>query len=309
MTDVLIETRGLTKRFRRLVAVDALDLAVQRGDVFGFLGPNGAGKSTALRMMVGLIRPTAGCVRLFGRDVWRDRRGALRQVGAMIEAPAFYRYLSGYENLSLLANSGSHCSRREIDEALATVGLLDRAGERVKGYSQGMRQRLGIALAIVGKPEMVLLDEPTNGLDPEGMKEMRDLIGRLSREAGITVFLSSHLLHEVEQICTRIAVIDRGRVLRTGRVADLLARTDAVLLRTSRMTDACRAIAQLSWAHAEPQPDGDLRVDLNGGSAAELNRALVAQGIDVSALIPLTTSLEELYLQLMGEAHGPVAAL
>jgi ABC-2 type transport system ATP-binding protein len=169
--------------------VDSLDLDVRAGDVFGFLGPNGAGKSTTLRMMVGLIRPTSGSVTLFGHDIWRDRTRALRKVGVMIESPAFYKYLSGRDNLYMLANTGGHASAKEVTEALDTVGLLDRAGDKVKSYSQGMRQRLGIALAIIGKPELVLLDEPTNGLDPQGMKEVRDLIRTLSADHGITVFL------------------------------------------------------------------------------------------------------------------------
>lgn len=309
MSETLIQTAQLTKRFRRLTAVDRLDLEVRRGDVFGFLGPNGAGKSTALRMMVGLIKPTAGSVRLFGHEVWRDRCRALGKVGAMIETPAFYKYLSGYENLYILANSGARHSRREIEEALDIVGLLGRARDHVKTYSQGMRQRLAIALAILGTPELILLDEPTNGLDPQGMKEIRDLIRRLSHEHGITVMLSSHLLHEVEQICTRIAVINFGQVVLSGNVDELTAESGTVLVRCNRTEDACALANSLPWAAADLEPGGDIRVRLSGGSSAELNALLVRQGFEVSALIPNKTSLEELYLQLMGGDHGPADIL
>lgn len=304
MTDALVVTSGLTKTFRRLVAVDNLDLTVNRGDVFGFLGPNGAGKSTALRMMVGLIKPNAGSVRVFGHEVWADRRGALSKVGAMIEAPAFYKYLSGYDNLRLLANSGASYTRKELEASLDIVGLLGRAQDKVKTYSQGMRQRLAIALSIVGKPELILLDEPTNGLDPEGMKEIRDLIGQLSRDFGLTVFLSSHLLHEVEQICSRIAVINKGKVLLSGNVKELTSTSDSVLIKVSRTAEAVEALKQVAWAATTLQHDGSITVRLHGGSAVELNTLLVQQGFEVSALIPKQTSLEDLYMKLMEVNHG-----
>ena len=297
----IIAASNLTKRFRRVLAVDGLDLEVERGEVFGFLGPNGAGKSTTLRMMVGLVRPTRGSVRLFGHDVWRERCAALRNVGAMIEAPAFYKYLSGRDNLRVLYNTGGDCTRKQIDEVLDVVGLLERANDKVKSYSQGMRQRLGIALAILGKPDLVLMDEPTNGLDPQGMKEVRDLISRLSREMNLTVFVSSHLLHEVEQICTRIAVVDKGRVIKSGRVSDLLKQSESYDVDAHPVEAARQAIDGLAWASVEAILDGILNVRLTGGSAAELNRALVEQGVAVSALIPRQPSLEELYLRLMQE--------
>ncbi len=297
----IIAASNLTKRFRRVLAVDGLDLQVERGEVFGFLGPNGAGKSTTLRMMVGLIRPTRGTVRLFGHDAWREHCAALRNVGAMIEAPAFYKYLSGRDNLRVLYNTGGNCTRKQIDEALDIVGLLGRAEDKVKSYSQGMRQRLGIALAILGKPDLVLMDEPTNGLDPQGMKEVRDLISRLSSELGLTVFLSSHLLHEVEQICTRIAVVNKGRVIETGKVSDLLRQSETYDVHAHPADAAAQAIERLGWASIQATLDGMINVKLTGGSAAELNKALVEQGVAVSALIPRQPSLEELYLRLMQE--------
>lgn len=305
--DTLIACSKLSKRFRRVLAVDSLDLAIERGEVFGFLGPNGAGKSTTLRMMVGLIRPTSGSIRVFGHDAWSDHCAAMRKVGVLIEAPAFYKYLSGRDNLRLLANSGGNCSAREIDAVLDTVGLLDRAGDKVKSYSQGMRQRLGIALALVGGPELVLLDEPTNGLDPQGMKEVRDLIRRLSQDLNLTIFLSSHLLNEVEQVCTRIAVVNKGRVVESGSVSDLLAGSAAVRITVEPVDAAVEAISALSWASAKPAENGFLDVELSGGSAAELNRFLVERGLAVSALEPQRTSLEELYLKVM-KGGGDAAA-
>lgn len=297
----LIRCIGLTKRFRNLTAVDQLDLEVRKGDVFGFLGPNGAGKSTTLRMLVGLVRPTNGSVLLFGRDVWRERAAALRHAGCLIESPAFYKYLSGRDNLRILTNTGGDCSSGCIDSALNTVGLLDRAGDKVKAYSQGMRQRLGIALAIIGEPELVLLDEPTNGLDPQGMKEVRDLIKRLSAEHGITVFLSSHLLHEVEQICTRIAIVDRGRVLQSGDVTDLLRETNTYRLTVDSAQAARRLVDAIPQATVVRERDHVLDVRLEDGfEPASVNRALVENGIRVSGLAPVRTTLEEIYLDLVG---------
>ncbi len=297
----LIKSVGLTKRFRGLTAVDHLDLEVRQGDVFGFLGPNGAGKSTTLRMMVGLVRPTSGSVTLFGHDVWHDRVRALTHAGVLIESPAFYKYMSGRDNLRILANTGNSISPKEIDAALNTVGLLDRAKDKVKAYSQGMRQRLGIALAIINHPRLVLLDEPTNGLDPQGMKEVRDLIKRLSAEHGITIFLSSHLLHEVEQICTRIAVVDRGKVLQSGDVGELLRETNTYRVSVDSCLKARQMVEALPLVEVVREQDDALDVKLlDGFDAASLNHALVTGGVQVSGLAPVKTSLEELYLELVG---------
>ncbi len=301
--DAPVVTSGLTKRFGRITAVDELDLSVGAGEVFGFLGPNGAGKSTTLRMMVGLVRPTRGSVMLFGVDVCRDHCRALRRVGALIEEPAFYKYLSGRDNLRILANTGADCPAKKIDAALDLVGLLDRARDKVKTYSQGMRQRRGIALAVINEPELVLLDEPTNGLDPQGMKEVRELIKRLSSELRLTVFLSSHLLHEVEQVCTRIAVINKGNVIESGRVSDLLAGSNVYQVAAEPSEQAHRIIAGLDWANVESESDGRLNVALTRPSF-ELNKVLVESGVAVSALAARQTSLEELYLRLMDDGNA-----
>lgn len=295
-----ITCSGLTKRFRNLTAVDGLDLEVSPGEVFGFLGPNGAGKSTTLRMMVGLIRPSGGGVRVMGHDVWRDHPKAMKRVGAMIEVPAFYKYLSGRDNLRILGNTGARCSAKDVDRALETVGLLDRANDKVKGYSQGMRQRLGIGLALLGQPQLMLLDEPTNGLDPQGMKEVRDLVTRLSAERGITIFLSSHLLHEVEQTCTRIGVINKGKLIACGAVRDLLRGGNTYRLEVANSERARALIEQIGWARIAAGSNGSLDVELDGHSPAELNQLLVEAGVGVSGLAPVSASLEELYLDLVG---------
>lgn len=299
----LISCSKLTKRFRRVAAVDGLDLSLDAGEIFGFLGPNGAGKSTTLRMMVGLIRPTSGSVRIFGHDVWKNHCAAMRGVGALVEVPAFYNYLSGRDNLRILANTGRSYTDKEIDETLDIVGLLDRARDRVKAYSQGMRQRLGIASAIIGKPELVLLDEPTNGLDPQGMKEVRDLVRSLAVDHGLTVFLSSHLLHEVEQVCTRIAVINKGRVIESGGVKELLSTSDCYRVQVDSTEAASRVIRSLDWVDINTADSDGFVVCLSGNNSADLNRLLVEQGIGVSSLVPQRTSLEDLYLRLMEDGN------
>lgn len=300
----LISCSQLTKCFRNLTAVDSLDLAIEEGEVFGFLGPNGAGKSTTLRMMVGLIRPTSGDVRIFGRDVWRDHVKAMSSVGALIEAPAFYKYLSGRDNLRILANSGGRYSEKDIDEALDIVGLLDRAKDKVKGYSQGMRQRLGIGLALVGKPKLVLLDEPTNGLDPEGMKEIRELITRLREDKSMAIFLSSHLLHEVEQVCTRVGVVNKGRLIVSGAVDELLSGKSTYRMRAKPCDVAVRVAQELGWQVKENCDDGSIAVSSPSDSSANLNRQLIGAGVDVSEIIPEKTSLEDLYLKIMADDNA-----
>ena len=236
-----VETRGLVKRYGEIVAVDHVDLEVDRGDVFGYLGPNGAGKTTSLRIMLGLIRPTEGSARLFGRDPLIDGAKALTGVAGFVEAPRFYPYLSGRRNLRLLADYDEPVSSARIDEVLELVELRDRAKDRVGGYSHGMRQRLGIAASLLRQPQLLLLDEPTTGLDPAGMRDMRDLVRRLAGE-GITILLSSHLLQEVEELCNRVAIIRRGRSS---------TRADCTTCSTPRRADTGFAPSSRS-AHARP---------------------------------------------------------
>src|SRR5512136_2907347 len=222
--EVVLRTSGLSKRFGKRWAVKDLNIEVHRGDVFSFLGPNGAGKSTTIRMILTLLRPTAGSIEIFGKDLQKNRSAVLSRVCGIVEKPDFYLYLSAYENLKILGSMTRSVRRDEMIEALDVVGLKSRAFEKVRTFSHGMKQRLGIAQALLTKPELIILDEPTTGLDPQGMKEVRELIKRLSRESGMTIFLSSHLLSEVELVSTRMAVINRGELITQGPVSELLGR-------------------------------------------------------------------------------------
>ena len=296
---------GLVKRYGEIVAVDHVDLTVEPGDVFGYLGPNGAGKTTSLRMMLGLIRPTEGRVKLFGRDPLIDGAKALDGVAGFVEGPRFYPYLSGRKNLLLLADYDDGDSRSRVDSVLELVELTDRAKHRVGGYSHGMRQRLGIAAALLREPRLLLLDEPTTGLDPAGMRDMRDLVRRLAAE-GITVLLSSHLLAEVEELCNRVAIIRSGRIVYEGALGDLLATAaTGFRLRTlepERAQLVCRTQAGVEDVRVA---DGEIRFVAAEEAVGALSIALGQARIAVTALVPERASLEELFL---GLTEGDAAA-
>jgi ABC-2 type transport system ATP-binding protein len=306
-----VQAEGLVKRYGHIVAVDHVDLTVQTGDVYGYLGPNGAGKTTSLRMLLGLIRPTEGSAQLFGLNPLRDGARALEGVAGFVEAPRFYPYLTGRKNLELLAAfDGGEASGR-VDEALETVELADRATDKVGGYSHGMRQRLGIAAALLRDPRLLLLDEPTTCLDPPGMRDMRTLIGQLS-ERGVTVLLSSHQLTEVEEMCNRVGIIRSGQVVYEGVLAEL-KRTAGGGYRL-RCTDAARAVrvCEAQAGITQVRLDGhEVRFAAEGDEAvAALSIALVEAGVGITALAPTGATLEELFFRLTeGEgANGePVA--
>jgi ABC-2 type transport system ATP-binding protein len=293
-----VETRGLVKRYGEIVAVDHVDLEVARGDVFGYLGPNGAGKTTSLRIMLGLIRPTEGSARLFGRDPLIDGAKALTGVAGFVEAPRFYPYLSGRRNLRLLADYDDPVSSGRIDEVLELVELRDRAKDRVGGYSHGMRQRLGIAASLLRQPQLLLLDEPTTGLDPAGMRDMRDLVRRLAAE-GITILLSSHLLQEVEELCNRVAIIRRGRVIYQGGLRDLLdTAASGYRLRALDPERARAALLTQPGVTGVLLRDGDLHFTAGEEAVAALTVALGQARVAFTALVPETASLEELFLRM-----------
>jgi ABC-2 type transport system ATP-binding protein len=295
-----IETIGLTRRFGDRVAVDAVNLTVPAGTAFGFLGHNGAGKTTLIRTLLGLTAATSGEMRILGRPVPAERRLALARVGAIVEEPLFYPDLSGRENLRVLAAVRRGDAAARIPAALERVGLSARADEKVKTYSMGMRQRLGIARCLLCDPRLLILDEPTNGLDPGGMLEFRTLVRELVEDEGRTVFLSSHLLDEVEKICDAAAIIDRGRVLAAGTIAELSADEGHTILIGASDPHAARALLQgrPGIVAVELLPDG-VRVRANGPiDAAAINELLVREGIRVSRLEPARRSLEERFLQL-----------
>jgi len=304
-----IEVRGLVKRYGEITAVDDVDLTVNRGDVFGYLGPNGAGKTTSLRMMLGLIRPSAGTVRLFGRDP-QISVTALDGVAGFVEAPSFYPYLSGRDNLRLCAALDGD-GDTTIDEVLEVVELRDRAKDKVKGYSHGMRQRLGIASALLRKPRLLLLDEPATGLDPAGMRDMRMLIRDLG-ERGITVLLSSHQMMEVEELCNRVAIIRSGRVAYEGSLAELRSRAGvSYRLRTTddrRARDVC--LAQPGVEEVAAGLESGLIFKASDESAvAALSIALAESGAPVLELTPRQATLEDLFFQLTeGDGPGPAAS-
>jgi len=301
--EFVVETRGLTKRFGERIAVDSVDLQVPRGSAFGYLGPNGAGKTTLIRMLLGLTRATAGEMRVLGKPVPAQRAEALQRVGAIVEEPRFHNHLTGRENLWIVAAAREPAAHARIDGALARVGLADRADERVRSYSQGMRQRLGVARCLLADPELLILDEPTNGLDPAGIQEFRAFVRELVAE-GRTVLLSSHLLGEVERICDAVAIVDKGRVVAQGSIAELAAREASSIL--VGCNDAARArelIVSLGQV-TRVEPDGDaLRVVLGQdgaleASAAEINRLLVGAGLAVHRLEPQHASLEQTFLDI-----------
>ena len=306
-----VATRALTKLYGEVAAVDRLDLAIQPGQVYGFLGPNGAGKTTTIRMLLGLVRPSEGAVEVLGEPVRPGGDVApLRRVGALVEEPAFYGYLSGAVNLDLFASAATpagerRARRRRVDDVLATVGLTHEAGKKVRAYSQGMRQRLGVARALLGGPELLVLDEPTNGLDPQGIAEMRTLLRRLADE-GRTVVVSSHLLAEVEAGCDRVAVMSRGRLVAEGPPSTL--RPAASLLEVAvdhpdRAGDALAGMAGVTVVEVHPDPDDQrravLRIRLAPPAApADVNASLVHAGVAVSRLEPRRERLEDVFLDL-----------
>ncbi len=296
--EVVLKTNGLSKRLGRRLAVKDLNLEVRRGDIFGFLGPNGAGKSTTIRMILTLLRPTAGSIEIFGKDLHKKRGSVLSRVCGIVEKPDFYLYLSAYRNLEILGSMTRSIRRDEIMEALDAVGLKARVFEKVKTFSHGMKQRLGIAQALLTKPELIILDEPTSGLDPQGMKEVRELIKKLSVEREMTIFLSSHLLSEVELVATRMAVINHGELVVQGDVSKLLEReATEYSIQASPLDAAIKLIGDLPWAEVVSLENGKIQVHVSPGHASELNRALVTHAIAVSSFYPHRT-LEDFFLKI-----------
>ena len=302
--ELAIETHGLTKRFGARTALDGIDLRVPRGSAFGFLGPNGAGKTTIIRTLLGLTAANAGTMEVLGYPVPRERAQALRRVGAIVEEPRFHPNLTGRENLRLVAAVRGPETRALIEPALTRVGLADRAGNKVKSYSMGMRQRLGVARCLLADPQLLILDEPTNGLDPGGIQEFREMIRAMVEQEGRTVFISSHLLDEVEKTCDAAAIVDRGKVIVQGSIAELAqgggVRNELIL----GVDDVELALATLGRASElvrdARRADDGLRVELVGDprTVAEINATLVRAGVGVTRLEPVRHSLEQRFLEV-----------
>jgi ABC-2 type transport system ATP-binding protein len=294
----VVETSGLTKRFGDRVAVANVDLRVPRGAAFGYLGPNGAGKTTLIRMLLGLTQATSGTMRLLGRPVPAERAEALARVGAIVEEPRFHAHLTGRENLTVVAAARERAAHDRIDGALARVGLSHRADERVKRYSLGMRQRLGVARSLLADPELLILDEPTNGLDPAGIHEFRDMIRGFVAE-GRTVLLSSHLLDEVEKICDAVAIADQGQVVAQGAIAELAAGAKQTILIATSDDEQARAIfsAHRAVESVATEPMG-IRVTLGADAGDDISRRLVHAGLAIRRFEPARVSLEQRFLEI-----------
>ncbi len=301
MSEVILSLNNLSKSFGKRKAVDNLSFEIRTGEIFGFLGPNGAGKSTAIRAMLSLLSPDNGDILIFDKSIRKYRNSALQGVGALVERPDFYEYLSAYKNLALLATMDK-VPKKRIVEVLEIVGLANRGEDKVKAFSQGMKQRLGIAQALLSNPKLLILDEPTNGLDPRGMKEVRGLVRKLAKE-GITILLSSHLLHEVEQVCTTMAIINLGKLIKIGSVHDLLNESDRYIteVKATPVEKARKIMDSLAYISNVDEIDGILKVKIANKDLSQLTRDLVKADIDVSAIIP-RTSLEDYFLSLTGDS-------
>jgi ABC-2 type transport system ATP-binding protein len=297
--DTILRITGLTKRFGTLEAVKNLNLELRRGEVFGFLGPNGAGKSTTVGMILGLITPTAGSIELFGKKLDGNSWPLLRRVGAIIEEPAFYPYMSGRDNLEVLSRAIGGIPKNKIDEVLKRVNLFERAGDHYGNYSMGMKQRLGIASTLLRDPELIILDEPTSGLDPAGTIEVRNLIPELANE-NRAVFLCSHLLHEVELVCNRVVIIKQGVVLADSTVQELVSQGQLLQIKIDDPKQAVDVLKSLSWIKSVKIEEDYLIVDAPKDSASRVNQALAEHHLFASELVNRTVSLESVFLQLTG---------
>lgn len=303
-TDVpALEFDGLTKSFGEHIAVDDLTFSVPRGSICGFLGPNGAGKTTTIGMALGLVPPTSGTARVLGWDVRTHWGQVLQNVGAMVERPAFYPYLSGRMNLEIFARQAGIDDSGRINEIVELVGMGERADAKFGGYSTGMKQRIGIAAAIICDPEVIILDEPTSGLDPAGQREIRHLIRRLS-STGHTVFVSSHILSEIQEVCTDVAIIARGKLVAHGRMDEILAGTDQLLIEVDRPDEARQALTQRSDLESAEIENGWVVVEAPRENSADINRFLVQSGFAVSQLRHREAQLEERFLELTGQPSG-----
>lgn len=299
MSDIILRTADLGKHYKNRWAARKINLEVHRGDVFGFLGPNGAGKSTSIRMILSLIKPTEGRVELFGHDLFTQREQALKNVAGIVEKPDFYLYLSAYRNMQIAGSLtlGKTPADKKIMDTLEVVGLAERALDKVKTFSHGMKQRLGIAQALLCDPQLIMLDEPTNGLDPQGMKEVRELIQRLTKERGITVFLSSHLLNEVEQVATRMAIINKGTMIVQGRVEDLLkVNANKLLLNVTPVKKAIGILAKMKTVSELQSTESGITAQIDPKHVPAVITALVTAKCRIFSVEP-KHSLEDYFLE------------
>jgi len=297
--DVVLRIENLHKSYKEKKIIDGVELSVKRGDIYGFLGPNGSGKTTTIRMILGLISLDQGSITLNGHDIQKDFKKAIRKVGAVVETPKFFQSYSGYKNLKLMAQLYSDLPSGRVEEVLEMVGLKNRGRDKVSNYSLGMKQRLGIAMALLNQPEVVILDEPTNGLDPQGMKEIREMIVQLSLEQDITFFISSHLLHEVEQMCSKVGILKEGRKLAEGSVEELLKKDyEAVEVYTSSREKAVKVLITTGYAREFSSTERGIRMKVDKGHSEDLIKRLVHSGVPVQYVVPENQSLENYFIKL-----------
>ncbi|EAF1796633.1 ABC transporter ATP-binding protein [Listeria monocytogenes] len=296
MTELALQVTNLHKKIRKREIIKGISFEVMPGEVFGFLGPNGAGKTTTIRMIVGLIKPTSGTILIGGKDIRKNFTEAMRGLGSIVENPEFYTFLTGQENLAYFARMDSSIKKERIQEVTELVGLEKRINDRVSTYSLGMRQRLGIAQALLSSPKLLILDEPTNGLDPSGIHEMRDFIRALARNEGISVLVSSHLLSEIELLCDRVAIMTDGTIIKTDQVAHLLSSRAQLRWRVTPIEQAKAFLESVT----EVEVDGEYLVTAMNEESAEWNEQLVAKGIKVHEIDKRKPSLEDLFLELTG---------
>ncbi len=298
-----IKARGLTKRYKQVVAVNNLDLDIPTGTVYGFLGPNGAGKTTTIRMLLGLVQPTSGHAEVLGHNIHTARHMIAPKVGAIVESPAFYTYLTGMQNLEVLwRSSNMPVDRARINALLERVGLAERGNHKVKTYSLGMKQRLGIAATLLTDPKIIFLDEPTNGLDPAGTVEVRHLITQLGRD-GHTIFLSSHLLNEVEQVCSDVAIVQRGELKLHGTVRDLLSKNSGFLIEATPRERALAIMQRFPELNAQSREDGTIEVAAEANDVPALVRSLVNADVDIFGVTARRNTLEQLFLELTAQSE------
>jgi len=301
LENIVIQTTNLTKKFGKKTVVDQLSISIGEGDVFGFLGPNGAGKTTTIRMLVGLISPTSGQAHILGKNVQSEFVHAIKEVGAIVENPELYPFYTGRQNLRHFAKLSGTVDNERIEEVVKLVRLENRIDTKVKTYSLGMRQRLGLAQALLNRPKVLILDEPTNGLDPQGMKEIREIIGHLASQEKITIFISSHLLHEIEQLCNKVAIVSNGKLIVQGDVASLLSKEhQEVEIEVNDADRAKKVLIGLPFVQEVSVEGNMINVKYTGDHVAKINKALVMEDVEVKHLSVKKGNLEEFFLELTG---------
>ena len=297
----VIEVNGLTKLYNRVKVVDNLSISIKKGDVYGFLGPNGAGKTTTIRMMLGLIALDSGSVYINGKNIKNDYKDFISNIGAIVETPTFYGYLSAYDNLQLIANLTPGIKKNRVEEVIEIVGLKGRERDKVKTYSLGMKQRLGIAQALLPNPSLLILDEPTNGLDPHGMKEIRDMIKRLAEDHGYTFIISSHILHDIQQICNRVCIIKNGKLVKEEYVENLLAqKAEIVEIQTLDKKLAIDLLMNSASVSMLEEIEKGILITIESGMLEVIIEDLILNHIRVKYVLPKENSLEELFFELTG---------